>query len=353
MIKNILITILGLLFIIACNSNSDSVPAYDIKQLRTDIINNVEKPTTDNFVKSIDDLNMAINNFMSTTNEANLESVKKAWKLAAQNYSLIQVLNIGDIKTSYIQTSFFSWVANENAIEDYISSTKEISEQAINSISTNSRGLSAIELLIFKNTNTETLQSFSNTRRKNYLKVLGLNLVSKATIYNTKWASFRTKFIENQTTGISGGINQVVNQMYALLEDVKSYKIGQPAGIEKTVSPDASILQATKSSYSLELIKKNIENVKNIYFGKDNGIDDYVSFIAKNEELNNKIKNQIQTLELSISSLNTTYLKDAIFNKKPEVKKLYDEVRNLLILIKTDVASTLSVTITFTDNDGD
>ncbi|WBX74804.1 imelysin family protein [Tenacibaculum pacificus] len=224
---------------------------------------------------------------------------------------------------------------------------------AINSISTNLRGLASIEHLLFDKNTTETIEGFTDIRRKEYLNILGLNLVSKATIYNSKWNTFRTKFIENNSTGINGSINQVINQMYALLEDVKSYKIGQPAGIEKTSVSDRTLLQAQKSEYSLVLIQNNIESIKNIYFGNENGIDDFVSSITKNETLNNKIKIQFETIENTISAFGNSSLKEAIINDKANVKKLYNEVKQLLVLIKTDVASVLSVTITFTDNDGD
>ncbi|MEX6625602.1 imelysin family protein [Tenacibaculum salmonis] len=350
--KTIIITITSLLFL-SCNSDSETVSSFDIQKLRTDIITNIETPITTSFIESIDDLNNSIQIFTTNPNENNLLVAKNTWKTAAKNYSLIQVLNIGEIKTSYIQTSFFSWVANAKGIEEYLLSNKEISEIAINSISTNLRGLASIEHLLFDKNTTETIEGFTDIRRKEYLNILGLNLVSKATIYNSKWNTFRTKFIENNSTGINGSINQVINQMYALLEDVKSYKIGQPAGIEKTSVPDITLLQAQKSDYSLVLIQNNIESIKNIYFGNENGIDDFVSSITKNETLNNKIKIQFETIENTISAFGNNSLKEAIINDKANVKKLYNEVKQLLVLIKTDVASVLSVTITFTDNDGD
>ncbi|CAM1364180.1 conserved protein of unknown function [Tenacibaculum soleae] len=352
MIKKIAITITALL-LITCNSNTETIPDFDIQKLRADIISDIETPYTNGFIESIDLLNTSIQNFTNTPNENNLLIAKNNWKLAAKNYSLIEVLNIGEIKTSYIQTSFYSWVANKNGIEDYISSNKEITESNINAISTNLRGLATIEYLLFKDNITETINNFLNSRRKQYLNTVSLNLTSKATLFNVKWNTFRNTFIENNATGINGSVNQIVNQMYALLEDIKSYKIGQPAGIEKTTIADANILQAQMSNNSLSLIKSNINGIKNLYFGNNNGIDDLVSAITKNQTLNTKIKNQIKTIENTILQFNTTPLKTAINTKKELVKTLYDQVKQLLILIKTDVASTLSVTVTFTDNDGD
>ena len=353
MIKKIT-SIFLLVLLISCSSdNTEPTNSFNVKQLRVDIINSVEAPAVAGFSESITQLNNSIVTFANTANEQNLKLLKEAWKQAAANYSLIEVLNIGDIKDSFIQTAFFSWNANESAIESYIASTNEISKEAFNSVATNTRGLSAIEFLIYEKPLAETLEDFKNTRRLEYLKTLGENLVEKVTAYTSLWHNFKDTFVENNATGINGGVNQVVNSMYALLEDVKSFKIGEPAGIEKTTIVDATLLQAEKSNYSLFLIEKNLEGVKKLYFGNENGLDDYVSSITNNQELNNKIELQFELINTLISELKITSLKEAIFNEKEKVSNLYTTVRELLILIKSDVASTLSVTITVTDNDGD
>ncbi|WBX72537.1 hypothetical protein PG913_06305 [Tenacibaculum pacificus] len=105
--KTIIITITSLLFL-SCNNDSETVSSFDIQKLRSDIITNTETSITNNFIKSIDDLNNSIQIFTTNPNESNLLLAKNTWKTAAKNYSLIQVLNIGEIKTSYIQTSFLA-----------------------------------------------------------------------------------------------------------------------------------------------------------------------------------------------------------------------------------------------------
>lgn len=353
--KKIILPLL-LLLIVSCGGNENQQNNnYDVKQLRSAIINTIQQPTTSAFVNSINELNNSIVTFSNTTNQQNLTIVKNTWKKAATEFSLIEAINIGDIKDAAILTSLYSWNANETAIENYISSNKEINATALNSNPTNTRGLSAIEYLISEDDATTTLQQFNNSRRLNYLKALGENLVQKTTTYTSIWNNFETDFIENNSTGINGGINQVVNAMYALLEDVKTFKIGQPAGIEKTTDIDITLLQAEKSENSLLFIEKNIEMIERLYFGNKNGLDDYVFSITDNNELNDKLKQQFEEVYSVISKIKSTNssLKEAVSTNKNDVQNLYSAVRKLLVLIKTDVSSTLSITITVTDNDGD
>lgn len=347
------------LLLVACKGDEDiqvepKKQAFAIEALRSEFINQIETPATIALGESISDLNTKISNFTATISEENLEALKLSWKQVATHFSTIEVLAIGDVKKSLIMPSFYTWQANEAAITDYIASTNPITKEAINIKPTTMRGLAAIEFLIFETSPSETITAFSNDeRRKNYLTVLGENLVDKFIVLDNIWSTYRNKFIENNETGINGGVNMLVNQMNALLENIRRFKIGEPAGLEVTNSPDATGLQAEKSEYSLALIEANIASIKRVYFDTEHSLDDYVNHITTSSTLNDKIEAQFTIIDEDIADLSNAALKDAITTQPKKVEKLYNDIRALLVLVKTDVASALSVTITFTDNDGD
>lgn len=355
--KKILVSCTIILMVISCKSDNDSpitsASTFDVKQLRTEFVNQIETPATVSFQERITNLNAAITTFTNNLSETNLVALKTSWKAAAKQYSAIEVMAIGDVKSSLIMPSFYTWGANEVAITNYILSEKPITKKAINEQPTNMRGLSAIEFLLFEKLTPETITEFSNERRQRYLVVLGENLVEKASVLSTAWTAYRNTFINNTNTGINGSVNMLVNEMNALLENVRRFKVGEPAGLEVVKSPDALRLQAEKSGYSLELISENIKSIKQIYFETENSLDNYVAFITKSDAINTKMEAQFKNIENAVIALSNVPLKDAITTKPAKVKQLYDAIRGVLVLIKTDVASALSVTITFTDNDGD
>ena len=349
--KKIIIPFIIGLIIFSCSS-SDESPSYDVKQLQSDLINTLEKNYTTNLTEAITLLDEKVSLFVIDTNLENLNQVKTAWKAASNAYSKAEIFNIGEISQSNIYTAFYSWNANETAINDYINSSSEISTNTINNLPTNNRGLAAIEYLIFEEDENTTLTSFTNARRLAYLQTLTKNLLEKNEFLENRWNNYRNSFITNDATGINGSINLIINQMNALLEDVKRFKIGEPGGFEGTNTSNHIKLQAEKSSTSLTLITNNIEGIKEVYFGKDNGIDDYVSSITNNNTLNTKVTNKFTEIENSINAINSP-LHTAINTQTNEVKALYDKVNELIILLKVEVANALNVTITFTDNDGD
>lgn len=346
--------VIALLF--SCENDNEIVTpttSFDVQKLRSEFINQIEIPATTSFTESVTSLNAAIINFTDSPSEVTLSNLKIRWKQSAKDFTALEILTIGAVKTSLIMTSFYTWGTNEIAITNYIESTNPITNADINSQSTTMRGLSAVEFLLFEKTPAQTIIDFSNERRKQYLLVLGENLVDKTATLNTTWTNYRATFISNNQTGINGGVNMLVNQMNALLENVRRFKLGEPAGLEVKDSPDASLLQAEKSNYSLELIKENIASVKKTYFDTAHSLDNYVEYITKSNAINAKIKNQFIAIENDLTVIASEPLKDAISTKPVEVEKLYNDIRSLLVLIKIDVASALSITITFTDNDGD
>lgn len=353
--KKIIIFVAFLTLIFSCGSDGESSQpsSFNVEKLRSEFITQIETPAINAFSQSANSLNTAIVSFTENPSEEKLASLKTKWKGTATSFSAVEILNLGEVKTTLIMSAFYTWGANETAIEDFVAGTGEISSTALNSISTNQRGLAAVEYLLFEKSASETITDFSNKRRKEYLKALGENLVQKATTLTTSWVNYRNTFISNNATGINGGLNMIINQMNALLEDVRRFKIGEPAGLERTTTPNATLLQAEKSAYSLALILANINSVKRSYFETENSIDNYVAYITKSDKLNTKVQEKFTEIDNAIKALASTSLKNEITTKPTEVKKLYEAIKALIVLIKTDVASALSVTVTFTDNDGD
>lgn len=351
---NIYITLICLFLIIACNKEDNPQnDNFDIIKYHESYTENLILPSISNLVTNTTKLNEAINNFTITTNETNLSSLRDAWKEVAISFSKTQIGNLGDIQMSAVYLSIYSWDANEIKIEEFIASSTPISESEIITLPAKARGLSAIEYLIFENDIASTINSFSNQRRKDFLLSLGENVVSKINSLDNQWKSYSNSFINNTSTGINGSINFIVNQMNFVLENVRRFKVGEPAGIENSSIVDVTLLQADKSEISLEMIKENIASIKTAYYGNAEGLDDYVSSIAKNEDVNEAIANTFSAIENNIASLSNSSLKNAITTNNSQVTALHKNIKDLIILIKVDVASILSITVTFTDNDGD
>ena len=346
--------IISLVLLFGCNKEELSEKnAFDLFRYRQTYATDFINPAITEFVSDVKKLNEATTKFTTQTNQENLLNLQNLWKNAALSYAKTEVGNLGDIQSSAIYISMYSWGANEYKIEEFVAATETIDENSVNKLPTKTRGLSAVEYLLFNGDAMQTVSSFSDVRRKDFLIALNKNLLIKATSLKEQWEVYSDYFINNTATGITGSVNLIVNQLNFLLEDVLRFKIGEPAGLDNTSSTNTTVLQAYRSEISLAIIQKNITAVKAVYYGMPDGLDDYVREIATTEDINNAITASFSSIEANMASLSNTTLKKAIENKNTTVAALHKHIKELIILIKVDVASTLSVTVTFTDNDGD
>ena len=356
MIKKITIRILIVCFTIflACKSeNSIENEAFDLLNYHRYFVNNIVTPAADAFFLDVKNLQEAVTNFDLNTDEENVLLLRNLWKNTAISFSKTEMTNLGDIETSAVFVAIYSWGANEAKIEEFIASTENIEQSVINSLPTKSRGLSAIEYLLFDADLTATVARFSDQRRIDFLLALCENLLIKSSFLDEQWKNYRTSFINNSTTSINGSINLIVNQINVLLENIVRFKIGEAAGLENSANVNSLLLQAYKSEISLQIIKENIATVKAVYYGNMEGLDDYISTITTTEDINIAITTAFSSAENNIASLSNTTLKYAIENNNSIVNELHQNIKDLIILLKVDVASALSITVTFTDNDGD
>jgi predicted lipoprotein len=343
----------GILLARCSKNDAEENNAFDVLNYTQEFVTNLIIPANTKFISDVKDLNEGSANFIENTNEENLSILKNLWISAAISFSKTEVGNLGDIQTSAIYFSLYSWGANEIKIENFIASTDTMEESDINGLPTKARGLSAIEYLLFDTDLTTTVSSFSNQRRIDFLTALNANLFIKSSSLKERWENYSTAFINNTATDINGSINLIINQVNFLLENIIRFKVGEPAGLENSTVINPKLLQADKSEISLEIIKENIAAVKTLYYGSSEGLDIYVSTITNNENINDAIAIAFSAIESSIASISNTTLKKSIENDNYVVNELYNHLKDLIILIKVDVASALSVTVTFTDNDGD
>jgi uncharacterized protein len=104
-------------------------------------------------------------------------------------------------------------------------------------------------------------------------------------------------------------------------------------------------------------MKKNIAMIQTLFNGKSGmGLDDYLIALnlksSDNLSLESKINKQFLTVITSINYLSEPFDKELI-NNNPAVEKVWTECKLLLVLLKVDLTSSLGITITLNDTDGD
>ena len=79
---------------------------------------------------------------------------------------------------------------------------------------------------------------------------------------------------------------------------------------------------------------------------------DFLGATYEGQPLSAAITEQTESALAALAAIEQS-LSVAVVEDPDAVRTLYDEVKALLVLVKSDMANHLGITITFSDNDGD
>ncbi|MEW7277465.1 imelysin family protein [Aquimarina sp. 2201CG1-2-11] len=349
----------------SCDKDSDTTTIeaeFDSKEHLTNVYVNGILPLNNQLTNQAQLLSASVNLFSTETTEGNLELVQKEWREFQEIWKQLELYDLGAIANSFISFEINRWPTDIIRIEQNIRGTEDLIEEFIASIGSSSKGISAIEYLIFSlDSNTEVLTKFTTDEnaagRKKYLLALSENLYTKSLTLKNLWETNEENFINALENGISGSQNQLVNAMVALIEEIMKSKLGAPLGDTNGGTVDPKQLEAYYGAFSKEIIQQHLKTLQNCFtgdFGQAGtqvGFDDLLIF-RDHKNVADKIVMQFSVCQDKLDAISGK-LRDDIVTKEEEVMALKNSFRDLLVLLKVDMASILGTTITFNDSDGD
>ena len=353
---------------------------FDRQALLTNLTNNVIIPQLETFAEQSAILEDATHTFRADPSEANLEAVQQAWQATALAWKMCEFYELGSFRNQNDELVSFmvvynqidKWPTNTDFIETLIDEQAMIDESLVDSNGSTTKGLPAIEYIIFnpEADNANVLNTFVDApnaeKRMQYLVAATENLHNKAELLLTIWAAdgdnFAAIFINGDTDGgdPQASISLLVNQMAAGLEDVVKRKIGHPLGKTSEAGVRPELVEAELSGISGQLLDQNFASLAATFNGSGPtepqlGFDDYLDYLDAEYEgqpLSAVINAQFEATRAALAAIDEP-LHLAMANETEQVEQVYNEARKLIVLIKTDMANHLSVTMTFSDNDGD
>jgi predicted lipoprotein len=231
------------------------------------------------------------------------------------------------------------------------------------------RGFAAIEYFLFdpEGGNPAIIQQFreglQGKRRCAYLMAIIRHLIQQVEIVANAWSPHEDHFLVELIRAGKGSptyptvhqaISDLVNRMIEGLEKAMKNKLRKPfQGNGKTPWPEA--VESWRGANSLTNILHMLQGLQALYTGTNAtvngpGFDDYLT--ALGSPLGQQISRQIQVAIEAVRAIPPP-LHTALSEHPQLVKSAYQELQTLLILLKADMTNLLSITVDFSDNDGD
>ena len=296
-----------------------------------------------------------------------LEAAQASWKRAAELWRRSEAFQLG-VTRSYAKSIGY-WPTRPRRLQLALTSEEPITPAFVEAMGVSAHGLSALEQLLFDDRIGEAgalraiREGESAKRRCGYLVALTAHLAGRAQAVAGLWRPEQGDFSGNIARAGQGGaayptshqaISEIVNQMVSAVEVTMLKKIGKPLhGNGRKPWPDA--VEAGRSGASTALALATLEGAFAIYSGDvasqpGLGFDDFLT--ALNSALGSRITQQFQAAMAAVQIIQPP-LRVAIVEQPQTVRAAYEAVHQLLILLKVDMTNVLSVTVDFSDNDGD
>lgn len=351
-----------------------STPVEDDTQQRAvirDLANNVMYPWQKELAVEAVDVKTTLAAFCAAPSDATLKAAQDAWRTARIPWKHAEMVRFGPVEDARIGSSIDFWPVRPDTIEAAITSAPEpVTAAHIATLGTSSKGLPAIEYLIFDPVggNAAILKAIGGmdavaVKRCGYAQALGEAFAMDAAALELAWNPTGGGFVNEVANAGAGSstftsgqnaVGAVVNLLNASLQAANENKITAPLGTN-TGSPDPSVVESRLSDASIDDLLENMHGVEEVYEGRHGtmtGKGLTVLVNARSPAIDAAVKQALVDAQAKISAIPGP-LRTAITANPESVTAAHAAIRNLRIRLSTDVASVLGVSILLNDSDAD
>ena len=372
-IKFFLLSIFSVFLIIACSSESDEnqnqVADFDRSSILKNYADNIIIPRYNNFKADLDDLKTVVDEFASNPNSANFDKVHNQWFKAYKTWQHVEMFNIGKAEQIMYFNTINTYPVDELRINENINSKRY---DLSNANDWSSQGLSGVDYMLhgIEDNKEKVIQKYvDDTNYGDYLKNLLVIMTSNTDDIVQDWPTYKDTFVQSSGNSNSSSLNMITNDfVYYFEKGLRANKIGIPAGVYSggnTLPSKVEAYYSSKNSFqdiSKDLAKEAVIASENLFLGKSsNGVNgpslktylDYVYNSDVNKEnLSPIISSNFQKAKEAIDLLDSNFV-NQINNDKTKMLNAFDKLQAIVVNMKTDMLSLLSIQVDYIDADGD
>jgi len=374
-LKNAL-TILILFVLTACGSSgSDPEPIVDPLDrapMLTHWVDNIILPSYDKFKVKWDAFASASAAFTAAPSETSLGTLRQTWVDAYVSWAAVELFEVGPADKYTIRSFFNIYPADENGIKQNFSNPDaNLGLPA----SYAQQGFPALDYLINGIADSaEGIVGLYTTDpgaagRVAYLKKLTDRMTTLLGSVISEWnGGYRETFISKTGLDIGSPTALMVNNYVLHYERfIRSGKFGIPSGAMAAsggVKYPEKVEAYYKRDISLTLAKichqtsVDFFNGKNVKTGESGpSFKSYLDALEAKDNtsgvlLSEIINTQFGVVVSKLNGLTENLYQQVQTNNQPMIDT-YTEMQKMVRMLKVDMTSAMSVTITYTDNDGD
>jgi len=363
----IMLGLLTPLSLLALGLAAQAQDSFDRRTMLQSIVDHVILPGQADFTDASQALSAAAELYVAAPDVDSMAALQEAWRETGDAWSEIALLNL-DLRLTSYHNQIYKPPPNYDFIDDILAGDDEISEAYVDGIGSTSKGLDAMEYLIFvpEKAPFDIVDVFKDERRRQFVLALAQNIERKAGEIRDYWSpagrNFAGRLVRADQEGgvIQGAINMLANKIFVTLQTDLEMWLGEPSGIALDGEPHPDLVESPQARHSLRLIAHRLIGLQKIFnggTGEDHlGFDDYLDFLGAeaadgsplSEAINQRFDKALKSTDEIVQPLAL-----AVIDAPDDIAALYEDLRQLQILLRADMKSHLSIVITLSDRDGD
>jgi predicted lipoprotein len=342
----------------------------DRKAMLTNIADNIILPRYASFKTKFDVMLAKSDAFAAKPDKASLTDFRQAWVDAYTEWQKVELFDVGPAESQTLRYFFNIYPANVTGIEDNIVSGSAALDVPA---SYPKQGFPALDYLIngLAATDDAILLRYTTAadapKRIAYLKQITTQMKTILTTVLTEWTTtYRDKFVNSTGVDVSSSTSKLVNGYVLNYERyIRSGKFGIPSGamvngvpspekVEAFYKKDLSLILAkTAHQASIDFFKG-----KNVKTGQEGpGFKSYLNALGAKDSQSGKSLVDVINAQFDATNAKLNTLKPSIYDEvktnNAAVVAVYTEMQKAVRMLKVDMTSAMSITITYVDNDGD
>jgi predicted lipoprotein len=247
------------------------------------------------------------------------------------------------------------WPVDPDAIEELLIGTSGPldGDYLSSSVSAAVRGLGAIEYVVF---GPDAADALADRRRCEYLTSLTEVVKGEAAAVLAAWTAgddegvaFRDELAgETDRMTATDSIDELVNSMLTRLEGSVNRELGRALGLGSG-DADASGIVEGPGGFGVDDQRARADGIRAVLLGSDG--DSGLAPLL-DDELRARLSEQFDALDAALDRVEPP-LVAAVSADRTDVEAVHDAYAALRVTVSTELVSTLGVTVSFSDADGD
>ena len=330
----------------------------------------VAMPRFGDMVTTAESLSSASQAFCAAPDAAGLEATQTAWHAVMEVWKQGEPAQFGPVWNEpwRVGPKLDFWPARPSNIESVLAADYAVDAEAVSMMGTVTRGLPVLDWILFE-PGADTLAAFTDTttgaRRCDYLVGLTGDVHNLMQIQHDVWSPDGEDWLANYTSpgpstdlmSTRDTMDEVVNRTIFAVENVRTLKLGKPAGQDSGGTPQPDLLESPQSGRGIQNALDVLQGVEDTVLGDYGGVDglgllDAIPDDDKRASISADFARTHAAAVEAVAAIPAP-LSETIFTDPVVIDTATSAVRDLQVVLQVDLAQALSVTIRFNDTDGD